>query len=829
MEKLFYFPKAMLLTLALFLASAAAMAQDPAREAMCDGQESMTAPMIKAASARVPMPKRVGDVNEDGSVNISDVTSLIDILLTSSPASTCADVNRDGNVNISDVTALIDMLLTGENAYEESDAFEALDDIYRSMRTAGWSTTGNTHQSFGISAYNLVAEVMGDDMIMGAQGSGWFWFDAAYNVKTRYTSGVWRSYDIWTACYTWIADANYLIKTGSQMNAGVRNYITGQAYAIRAYSYFTLAQWFARTYKGHESEPCVPIFNGTDFTGSTGQPRSTVSQVYAQIDADINQAISLLNGTTQQKSDHIGYAVAQGLTARIALVKEDWSTAYSAAIAAINASGKTTQEVSAFAGLNDASAGNVMWGADIPADEVGMYASFWAHMSNSSYYAQRAPKQISKWLYNKMSATDTRRNWWQSNTTGVGSDAFVQNKFNVVDGTEWEGDYIYMRIEEMYLTAAEAACRRNLTNTARNNLMKVMEKRDANYSCTKSGTSLGALTTDETGSLLEEILIQRRLELWGEDGRIMTIRRLRQGFERTTANGWTSGLLLPGKALSDPESYAWVLTIPQSEFTGNANMNPECIPVGDQNPLGDVTGAGQNVSFETATSSLTTANTDFYYTVTLKRASTVGEYVTRVTLTNPVEGLAVSGYVNFENGSNTAVAQVSCYPLTLGQTYTGRLTLSDYDKACYSGDSQLSIHTFTIHCQNGNPAGQAISFQTASSAYTTSGSSMSVPVTLTRATTDEEYSATLVMSTAQSNISLSNTSVFFAKGVSTAMTWIYVNNMEYNQTYSCNLSLSPVDAATGGAVTSMQITVARENWIYQGYCNYEVGMLGASH
>ncbi|MBR2084933.1 MAG: RagB/SusD family nutrient uptake outer membrane protein, partial [Muribaculaceae bacterium] len=77
------------------------------------------------------------------------------------------------------------------------------------MRTPGWSTTGNTHQCFGITAYNLMAEVMGDDMIMGAQGSGWFWFDATYNVKSRYVYTSWRSYDLWNAYYTWIANANY--------------------------------------------------------------------------------------------------------------------------------------------------------------------------------------------------------------------------------------------------------------------------------------------------------------------------------------------------------------------------------------------------------------------------------------------------------------------------------------------------------------------------------------------------------------------------------------------------------------------------------------------
>lgn len=55
-----------------------------------------------------------GDVNHDGVVNISDVTTLIDLLLGSAgeTCEICADVDGDSNVSISDVTTLIDMLLS---------------------------------------------------------------------------------------------------------------------------------------------------------------------------------------------------------------------------------------------------------------------------------------------------------------------------------------------------------------------------------------------------------------------------------------------------------------------------------------------------------------------------------------------------------------------------------------------------------------------------------------------------------------------------------------------------------------------------------------------
>ncbi len=56
-----------------------------------------------------------GDVNNDGFINITDVTALIDYLLNPSEDTDtqAADVNGDGTVNITDVTALIDMLLSG--------------------------------------------------------------------------------------------------------------------------------------------------------------------------------------------------------------------------------------------------------------------------------------------------------------------------------------------------------------------------------------------------------------------------------------------------------------------------------------------------------------------------------------------------------------------------------------------------------------------------------------------------------------------------------------------------------------------------------------------
>ena len=53
-----------------------------------------------------------GDVNNDGEVNISDVNTLIDMILNDT-VNMSGDVNNDGEINISDVNTLIEYILNG--------------------------------------------------------------------------------------------------------------------------------------------------------------------------------------------------------------------------------------------------------------------------------------------------------------------------------------------------------------------------------------------------------------------------------------------------------------------------------------------------------------------------------------------------------------------------------------------------------------------------------------------------------------------------------------------------------------------------------------------
>ena len=55
----------------------------------------------------------IGDINLDGKVNVTDVTTLVNMIVNGETANLeLADINADGKVNVSDVTALVNIILS---------------------------------------------------------------------------------------------------------------------------------------------------------------------------------------------------------------------------------------------------------------------------------------------------------------------------------------------------------------------------------------------------------------------------------------------------------------------------------------------------------------------------------------------------------------------------------------------------------------------------------------------------------------------------------------------------------------------------------------------
>ncbi len=481
----------------------------------------------------------------------------------------------------------------------------ALDGIYRAMYVAEEWSENWPDEEFGTTSFILAYNLMGEDMVQNEGGNGWFWYDYKYNVKSDYTHKNGRPYAVWYFYYTIISNANSIIasKEGMEGAESEINSLIGQAYALRAYSYFNLIRFYQQTYVGNESAPGVPIYTEPTTNTSEGKARGTVADVYTQIDADIEQAIQLLNpdvAAARNHPSHIDYYVANGIKANIALEKNDWATAESAAEIAMSGgtSMLTMSELDKGFAFNDVNANAVLWGVQIISEQTDATQSFFGHMDASvdGNYAETSRKCISSWLYNQMSDTDVRKNkWWLGPLEAdaeIGSEfSYNQFKFQFSDPTNNLGDYIFMRQEEMMLIKAEAMCMQGKYPQARSVLEELMAERDPDYNIS-SLTDANTLTTNdpngpttpEGGSvtLLDEIILQRRIELWGEVGRIMDIKRLKTGFSRNFDGSNHPDRLLSRNTL-DPEYPDFVMAIPQSEFDGNKNMDEAT----DQNPWAD--------------------------------------------------------------------------------------------------------------------------------------------------------------------------------------------------------------------------------------------------
>lgn len=476
--------------------------------------------------------------------------------------------------------------VTPDVIFQDADAaYVALNGMYRLTYGASWGGF-NGSQSYGIAAVTLSAELQGDDMVQREQGSGWYYFDYGYRVKQYYVNDGWRPYTTWEMCYTIISNANYLLAYVNEDTPGDIadiNSILGQAYAIRAYFYFMLIQTYQKTYIGHENDPGVPIYTEPTYAGMSGNPRGTVQDVYDLINSDLEKASTYLKDVkTRVHASHIDYYTVNGIKARVALVQNKFDDALTAAQTALSKSGLSYASADAIKdGFNNVAMQGVLWAVEVPNDQSPIWGSYGAHMDASfEMYAYRSRKCISSWLYTQLGTKDARLAWWNGKlatdeSLGVNC-SYNQFKFRFKKAGAYDQDIIYMRAEEMLLIQAESYCRKGNYAEARKALQTLGNLRDEDYATRLAAvTDSNEQTFSSTGTvktLMDEVLVQRRIELWGEVGRIYDILRLKKGFYRNW-DGSNHSILLDANKTTNPEWWGPILTIPQAEFDANINMD----------------------------------------------------------------------------------------------------------------------------------------------------------------------------------------------------------------------------------------------------------------
>ena len=479
-----------------------------------------------------------------------------------------------------------------------TSAQAAINGVYRMLYIAGWSQ-GWGSENQGQTAIQLLADLMGEDHVMLEQGQGWFYEDYRLNVHGDYVNKAGRPYSIWNFYYTIISNVNYIVASEATMGGdpeGVKQ-IIGQALAMRAFSYLNLIQLYQQTYKGHEDAPGVPVYTEPTVAGSEGKGRGTVKEVYAQIDADLEKAAAYLKGKARAHVSHVDYYVAKGFQARSFLIQHKYAEAAAAAGEALSKSGLKLASVEELGGNNSVKVADVMWGVQIIADQSSGYAGFFSHMDADAkgLYGSKARKCISSGLYNLMSETDTRHAWFrgqldpEQEQNGNSMASYCQLKFKMANYETRTGDYLFMRAEEMVLIKAEAECHLNQFAAARKTLTEPVNGgesfaslRDPHFAerlaARTDANTYNQNTNDALVTLMDEILFQRRVELWGEVGRIFDLQRLGLGYKRAyEGSNHTQTIQTKNTNAASP---LFILPLPQSEIDGNENITDA-----DQNPI----------------------------------------------------------------------------------------------------------------------------------------------------------------------------------------------------------------------------------------------------
>ncbi len=469
-----------------------------------------------------------------------------------------------------------------------SSAMTAVNGIYRAMYCAEWGPAWE-HENGGLMAYNLASNLMSEDIIQTKQGSGWFFYDYAFGVSSDWTLSQGRQAQCWNFFYTLISNANAVIAQEANLtdDEDMAKYVIGQAYALRAYSYL----WLVQNYQQCDpSLPGVPVYTEPTTIESKGKGRGTVQDVYDRINADLDEAIARLSTSSvqQQHSSHIDQYVAQGLKARALMVQKKYAEAEQAALEAMKSPLAQIVPFNQTAKVNDVSNDNVMWGLAIQTDQSISNAGIYAHIDADAgtTYSDGTQFLISAWLYDNMPQTDARRAWWTAPlpedewVSGSSKMSYVQTKLVYKDASLGTGDYILMRMEEMALIAAEAACHQEKYADAKTYVSLVASQRDPNYETDLAkyaeSNQYQAQTSSQLMTLMDYILFQRRVELWGEVSRTHDLQRLGLGVTRDYANtNHTKPLDL------EPGAIELIYAIPLTEFDGNDALDLEL----DQNPL----------------------------------------------------------------------------------------------------------------------------------------------------------------------------------------------------------------------------------------------------
>lgn len=434
-----------------------------------------------------------------------------------------------------------------------------LNGIHRSL----YSVYETNQNECGLGSLMQQTDIIGEDIVFPVT-NGWFLniynWSSVGNVNSQDIRFPYRTY------YRIIRNANTIINATDAASGPVtdKNIVKGQALLYRAFCHYQLVQLFGKRYINGQinTQLGVPLILTV---GNENFPRSTVEEVYTQINKDLDEANVLLIGYEKPNNSHLNLKVAQGLKARVALTQGNWAIAAEYANKA--RSGMSLMTATEYTkGFNNYENVEWMWGSHINEVQTQYFSNFGAYMSRNynSTVIRSCPKAINSKLYDMIPQTDIRSALFDKTgkhtllnlRSTYSKFPYTSQKFLSIATGDSRCDVPYMRVAEMYLIEAEVKARLGLSDA--NRILFDFEKtRNPSYT----------LSTNIGQALVDEILLQRRIEFWGEGFRFFDLKRTNSALDRTGANH--DSAIVNGVLLVPATDKRWQWLIPKAELDAN--------------------------------------------------------------------------------------------------------------------------------------------------------------------------------------------------------------------------------------------------------------------
>ena len=429
--------------------------------------------------------------------------------------------------------------------------------------------TGGTsgHTDFGQKNVDICTDMLCGDMALLA--TNYHQYQDVANLKATQQPSDNYNYIPWRYYYRLIYEANKSIAELASPKNNEERYTLAQFRALRGYAYFYLMQIFTTKYEPDSRTNSIPLYTTADITS---KPRVKQSEVYAQIISDLEFAVTNLAGFTRSKKGMIDKYVAEGLLAYTYAAMGNNQKVAELAQDIVNNSGYplTTREQIFYdtntkkgGGFNDVETKSWMWGVDLITENSFDLISWWGMIDIYTYsYAWAGDgKAMDDKLYAQIRTNDIRKKQFNR-------DLLPSNKFfspdRVIGGQrKISTDYIYMRVDEFYLLAAEALAKLEQDAQAKTIYKKLLKLRYPEATATTDIAYVDALTNAQ---LQDDIYLNTRIELWGEGKSYFAMKRNHKTIERG------SNHVEEKNTTFSYDNPRLTFAIPQNESINNLNL-----------------------------------------------------------------------------------------------------------------------------------------------------------------------------------------------------------------------------------------------------------------